>query len=61
MPPMPEAGASPAPQPGPSALDAAIGVDLHGAQVGEAIDEPGLLSELLREGVGQVVRRVGRR
>lgn len=40
-------------------LDAAIWVDLHGAQVGEAIDEPGLLSELLREGVGQVVRRVG--
>jgi hypothetical protein len=35
-------------------------LDLHGREVGEAVDEAGLFAKLLREGVGQVVRRVGR-
>ena len=41
-------------------LDAAVGVDLHSAQVVEAVDETGLLAKLLAEGVAKVVGRVGR-
>jgi hypothetical protein len=41
-------------------LDATIGVDFHGAQVVEPVNKPGLLAELLAEGVAKVVGRVGR-
>ena len=40
-------------------LDASIGVDLHRAQVRVAIDQAGLLSELLTESVAQVVCGIG--
>ena len=44
---------------GEEVLDAAVRVDLHGGEVVEAVDEAGLLAELLGEGVGQVVGGVG--
>lgn len=40
-------------------LHAAIGIDLHGAEVVEAVDQAGLLAKLLVEGIGQVVGGVG--
>jgi len=40
--------------------DRAVRINLHGAQVVEAIDQTGVLSELLVEGIGQVVGRIGR-
>lgn len=40
--------------------DRAVGVNLHGAEVVEAINKTGVLSELLVEGIGQVVGRIGR-
>lgn len=40
-------------------LYAAIGVDFHGAEVLEAVDEARILAELLVEGVGEVVGGVG--
>jgi hypothetical protein len=36
-------------------LDAPVGVDLHGAQVREALNQAGLLPELLVEGIAEVV------
>jgi len=44
---------------GDEVLDAAVGINLHGAEVGVAVDEAGVLAELLVEGVAEVVRRVG--
>jgi hypothetical protein len=41
-------------------LYAAVGVDLHGAEVVEAVDESRILAELLVERVREVVRGVGR-
>ena len=41
-------------------LDAAVGVNLHSAQVGEAIDQTRLLAEFLAEGIAEVVGGVGR-
>lgn len=40
-------------------LHTAVGVNLHGAEVFEAVDEARLLAELLGEGIGQVVGWVG--
>ena len=44
---------------GQEILDAAVGVDLHGAQVGEAVDQACILAEFLVEGVAEVVCGVG--
>lgn len=41
-------------------LHAAVGINLHGAEVVKAVDEAGLLAEFLRKGIRQVVRGVGR-
>jgi len=40
-------------------LDAPLWIDLHGAQVGEAINQPRLLAKLLSERIAEVVRRIG--
>ena len=40
-------------------LNTAIRIDFHGTEISVAFDEAGLLAELLAEGVGQVVGRVG--
>jgi hypothetical protein len=40
-------------------LDAAAGVDLHSAEVVEAVDQARVLAELLVEGVAEVVGGVG--
>lgn len=45
---------------GHEVLDAAVGVNLHGAEVVKAVNEAGLLAKLLVKGVRQVVRGVGR-
>lgn len=45
---------------GQQVLNAAVGVDLHSAQVFEAIDQTRLLAELLAEGIAKVVGGVGR-
>lgn len=45
---------------GEQVLYAAVGVDLHGAEVVEALDEARLLAELLAKGVAEVVGGVGR-
>jgi len=41
-------------------LDAAVWIDLHGAQVVKALDQARILSELLVEGIAQIVCGVGR-
>ena len=40
-------------------LNAAIRIDLHGAQIGVPVYQPRLFAKLLAEGVGQVVGRIG--
>lgn len=45
---------------GQQILNTTIGINLHGAQILEPIDEARLLAELLAEGVAQVVGWVGR-
>lgn len=40
-------------------LDAAIGIDLHSAQVVISVNETSLLSEFLSEGIAQVVSGIG--
>jgi hypothetical protein len=40
--------------------DRTVRVNLHSAQIVETIDQTGVLSELLVEGIGQVVGRIGR-
>lgn len=40
-------------------LNAPIRIDLHGTQIGEALDQTRLFAKLLTEGIAQVVRGVG--